>query len=225
MLLAQLTEVSESVGSRALIALHFQAQRPLMGDVRRLQRDPHEPGLGPRMRLRARRAGDTPAVTFVDYRVRPMILRLFVKTDGTTDDIVPMLRTAVRQADPTGRVTFDEITSLEREVARHLARAADARGHRVHERPARGAARAAVGAVEVEVAAGTAAVGQRRRVAAGVIRRFRSARRRNTPRCRRRALSAEARPERGRLSCTGPRAHRDARRKAHGSAVSLRRGP
>ena len=58
----------------------------------------------------------------VDYRVRPMILRLFVKTDGTTDDIVPMLRTAVRQADPTGRVTFDEITSLEREVARHLAR-------------------------------------------------------------------------------------------------------
>jgi putative ABC transport system permease protein len=78
-------------------------------------------GISEALRYDGLTAAPEPEV-ILDYRVRPMILRLFVKADGTTDDIVPMLRTAVRQADPTGRVTFDEITSLEREVARHLAR-------------------------------------------------------------------------------------------------------
>jgi predicted permease len=59
---------------------------------------------------------------FVDYRVRPLIMLLVVRTGMPAAEAVPLLRAAVRQADPIGRITIDQITSLDREVGRHLAR-------------------------------------------------------------------------------------------------------
>jgi predicted permease len=59
---------------------------------------------------------------YVDYRVRPFIMLLFVRTDLPAGEAVPMLRAAVRHADPSGRITIDQITSLDGEVDRHLAR-------------------------------------------------------------------------------------------------------
>jgi predicted permease len=63
-----------------------------------------------------------PPELFVDYRVRPLIMLLVVRTGLPAAEAVPMLRAAVRHTDTTGRITIDQITSLDREVGRHLAR-------------------------------------------------------------------------------------------------------
>ena len=59
---------------------------------------------------------------YVDYRARPMPLLLFARVHGTPEQVMPLLEWAVLQADTSRRVTVGTPTTLEREVARHLAR-------------------------------------------------------------------------------------------------------
>ena len=59
---------------------------------------------------------------YLDYSAAMQPLVLFLQTREPADRIVPMLKSAVREADPSGRVTVDRITWLQDEVARRLAR-------------------------------------------------------------------------------------------------------
>jgi putative ABC transport system permease protein len=59
---------------------------------------------------------------YVDYRVRPMIMVLLARTTLPLSDAAPLLTSAVRDADASRRITVDQVTTLEREVSRHLAR-------------------------------------------------------------------------------------------------------
>ena len=60
--------------------------------------------------------------SYLDYRARLSPLVLFVQTTESGERLIPLLKAAVRDADPTGRVTVDKITWLQDEVARRLAR-------------------------------------------------------------------------------------------------------
>jgi putative ABC transport system permease protein len=67
-------------------------------------------------------AGSIVPEAYLDYSAAMQPLVLFVQTHEPAERIVPMLRTAVREADPSGRVTVDRITWLQDVVARRLAR-------------------------------------------------------------------------------------------------------
>ena len=59
---------------------------------------------------------------YIDYRAVRLPSILFARSSAPAASIVPAIRAAVRESDPTGRATVDQITTLEREVARRLAR-------------------------------------------------------------------------------------------------------
>jgi putative ABC transport system permease protein len=67
-------------------------------------------------------AGAPAPELYVDYRSRIMPMRLFARTTAPIDGTVTALQQIVRDVDPTGRVTIDQITTLGREVDRRLAR-------------------------------------------------------------------------------------------------------
>jgi predicted permease len=66
-------------------------------------------------------AGVAPELYF-DYRHRVLPVTLFARIDAPLERMLPELRRIIREEDPTGRVTIDPITTLEREVDRRLAR-------------------------------------------------------------------------------------------------------
>jgi predicted permease len=59
---------------------------------------------------------------YMDYRVRPLMMLLVARTTMPLAESVPLLRSAIRQADASGRITVDQITSLDREIVKQLAR-------------------------------------------------------------------------------------------------------
>ena len=67
-------------------------------------------------------AADVIPEVYLDYRARIQPLLLFARVSGPPEAMIPMLRSAVRQADGTNRVTVDRISTLERDVDRQLAR-------------------------------------------------------------------------------------------------------
>lgn len=67
-------------------------------------------------------AGAPAPELYVDYRARIMPMLLFAQANTPIDTTVTALKQIVREADPTGRVTVDQITTLGREVERRLAR-------------------------------------------------------------------------------------------------------
>ena len=67
-------------------------------------------------------AGSVVPEAYLDYSAAMQPLVLFVQTGAAAEHIVPMLKTAVREADPSGRVTVDRIGWLQDAVARRLAR-------------------------------------------------------------------------------------------------------
>jgi putative ABC transport system permease protein len=59
---------------------------------------------------------------YADYRVRLLPQYLVLRTIGPADALTAQLRSVVRQADPSNRVTLENVTTIEREIARRLAR-------------------------------------------------------------------------------------------------------
>jgi hypothetical protein len=67
-------------------------------------------------------AGVPPPELVVDYRHRPLIMDLFARTDRMPTDVRSDVTRIIRSVDPTGRVTVNQLATLEGEMARHLAR-------------------------------------------------------------------------------------------------------
>ncbi len=67
-------------------------------------------------------AGSVVPEAYLHYAAAMQPLLLFVQTNEPGDRVVPLLKTAVREADPSGRVTLDRITWLQDELARRMAR-------------------------------------------------------------------------------------------------------
>src|SRR5688572_1425394 len=67
-------------------------------------------------------AGSVIPEAYLDYSAAMQPLALFVRTNESAERIVPLLRSAVREADPSGRVTLDRTTWLQDELARRMAR-------------------------------------------------------------------------------------------------------
>jgi predicted permease len=59
---------------------------------------------------------------YADYRVRLIPQYLVLRTAGAAEAMTPQLRTVVRQVDPSNGVTLENVTTIEREIAKRLAR-------------------------------------------------------------------------------------------------------
>jgi putative ABC transport system permease protein len=67
-------------------------------------------------------SGDLVPELFLDYRIRPLPQWLIVRARESAVPLIPALKTLIRQTDPTNRITADPVTTLDAELARHLAR-------------------------------------------------------------------------------------------------------
>jgi putative ABC transport system permease protein len=67
-------------------------------------------------------AGAPAPELYVDYRARIVPMMLFTRVSAPAARMIPELTRIIRDVDPTGRATVDQVTTLEREVNRRLAR-------------------------------------------------------------------------------------------------------